>query len=84
MPRKFDFVSPGILLNEVDESVLPAQVTEEGPLIIGRSLKGPAGKPVRVSNLQNFYDVFGKPVTGKGSSNSDVWRDGNTVGPTGS
>ena len=82
MPRKFDFVSPGILLNEVDESVLPAQVTEEGPLIIGRSLKGPAGKPVRVSNLQNFYDVFGKPVTGKGSSNSDVWRDGNTVGPT--
>ena len=82
MPRKFDFVSPGIALNEVDESVLPAQVTEEGPLIIGRSLKGPAGKPVRVSNLQNFYDVFGKPITGKGSSNSDVWRDGNTVGPT--
>jgi phage tail sheath protein FI len=82
MPRKFDFVSPGIVLNEVDESVLPAQVTEEGPLIIGRSLRGPAGKPVRVSSLQNFYDVFGKPITGKGSSNSDVWRDGNTVGPT--
>ncbi len=82
MPRKFDFISPGILLNEVDESVLPVETQDEGPLLIGRALTGPAMKPVRVSNLEDLYAIFGKPVSGKGASNSDVWRDGNLVAPT--
>ena len=30
MPSKFDFVSPGIQLNEVDESVLPNEVEDVG------------------------------------------------------
>ena len=82
MPRKFDFISPGILLNEVDESVLPAVTQDEGPLIIGRSLTGPSMKPVRVKNLEDLYAVFGYPVSGKGAVSSDVWRDGNLVAPT--
>jgi phage tail sheath protein FI len=82
MPRKFDFISPGILLNEVDESVLPAVTQDEGPLIIGRSLTGPSMKPVRVKNLEDLYAIFGYPVSGKGAIHSDVWRDGNLVAPT--
>jgi len=82
MPRKFDFISPGIVLNEVDESVLPAVTKDEGPLLIGRALTGPAMKPVRVSNLEDLYAIFGHPVSGKGAANSDVWRDGNLVAPT--
>ena len=82
MPRKFDFISPGIQLNEVDESVLPAVTQDEGPLIIGRALTGPSMKPVRVSNLEDLYAIFGRPVSGKGAINSDVWRDGNLVAPT--
>jgi|21_taG_2_1085346.scaffolds.fasta_scaffold01383_7 hypothetical protein len=81
MPTKFDFVSPGIQLNEVDESVLPAEVVDEGPLLIGTALKGPAMKPIRVSNLQDFYTIFGEPTTGKASGDRDVWREGNTVNP---
>ena len=30
MPSKFDFLSPGVVLREVDLSVLPADVEEEG------------------------------------------------------
>ena len=82
MPRKFDFISPGILLNEVDNSVLPVETQDEGPLLIGRALTGPAMKPVRVSNLEDLYAIFGQPVSGKGALNSDVWRDGNLVAPT--
>ena len=82
MPRKFDFISPGILLNEVDESVLPAVTQDEGPLLIGQALTGPSMKPVRVKNLEDLYAIFGKPISGKGAINSDVWRDGNLVGPT--
>ena len=63
MPSKFDFISPGIQLNEIDESVLPVEVEDVGPLLIGPALKGPGMKPVRVSNLQDFYSVFGKPIT---------------------
>ena len=81
MPTKFDFVSPGIQLNEVDESVIPAEVADEGPLLIGSALKGPAMKPIRVSNLQDFYTIFGEPVTGIAGEERDIWRDGNTLNP---
>jgi hypothetical protein len=29
MPRKFDFISPGIQLTEVDQSTVPAQLQED-------------------------------------------------------
>jgi hypothetical protein len=82
MPKKFDFISPGILLNEVDESILPQEVEDEGPLIIGRALKGPAMKPVRIRSNADLVTIFGKPIDGAGSSNVDVWRNGNLTGPT--
>ena len=44
MPKKFDFLSPGIEIREIDLSVIPPAADEEGPIIIGRTLKGPAMK----------------------------------------
>ena len=81
MPRRFDFISPGIQLRELDQSALTPVPEEDGLLIIGRSRRGPGMKPVRVNKLQDFYDTFGEPVAGKGAPDSDVWRNGNTQSP---
>jgi hypothetical protein len=82
MPRKFDFVSPGVQITEIDQSKIEAPLQDDGLLVIGRSPSGPALKPIKVNSLENFIDVFGKPVSGKGTINDDVWRDGNNQGPT--
>lgn len=82
MAKKFDFLSPGIEIREIDQSFIPAQVDAEGPIIIGRTRKGPANKPVKVSNLDDFVSVFGLPVAGGNGVQGDMWRDGNMVGPT--
>ena len=81
MPSKFDFISPDILLREVDESQVAAETTEDGALIIGQAFRGPAMQPVRVKNLDDLYTVFGRPQSGK-NDNNDVWRSGNTKLPT--
>tara|TARA_A100001011_G_scaffold292808_2_gene304558 strand:- start:3998 stop:7033 length:3036 start_codon:yes stop_codon:yes gene_type:complete len=73
MPAKFDFLSPGVLLREVDQSQIPAPTTEDGILIIGTAPQGPAMKPVRVRDLDSFLQVFGNPTTGRQAS--DVWRN---------
>ena len=78
--KKFKFVSPGIFLNEIDNSQLPAAPTADGPIIIGRSRKGPAMRPYKVSSFEEFVRVFGAPVAG--GENEDVWREGNLAGPT--
>jgi len=41
MARKFDFASPGIEINEIDQSRVSAVTQEDGILLVGRSLKGP-------------------------------------------
>jgi hypothetical protein len=82
MAKKFDFLSPGIEIREIDQSFIPAERDAEGPIIIGRTRKGPANKPVRVRNLDDFVSVFGLPVPGGNGIQGDMWRDGNTSGPT--
>ena len=79
MPVKFDFLSPEVLLREVDQSQVPAETAQDGILIIGAAPAGPAMKPVRVRDLQSFLDIFGNPSTGK--AGSDLWRNG-SMGPT--
>lgn len=79
MPVKFDFLSPEVLLREVDQSQVPAETAQDGILIIGTAPAGPAMKPVRVRDLQSFLDIFGNPSTGK--AGSDLWRNG-SMGPT--
>ena len=64
MANEFDFLSPGIKIREIDESVIPADNADDGPIIIGRTRKGPAMEPVRVKSLDAFIKTFGKPVAG--------------------
>ena len=82
MAKKFDFLSPGVEIREIDQSFIPAEVEAEGPIIIGRTRKGPANKPVKVRTLDDFITVFGAPVPGGSGVQGDMWRDGNTTGPT--
>jgi hypothetical protein len=79
--KKFRFVSPGIFLNEIDQSYLSAQPTVVGPVIIGRTEKGPGMIPVKVGTFSEFVNVFGNPIAGNGAVD-DVWRDGNYTSPT--
>jgi hypothetical protein len=78
--RKFRFVSPGIFINEVDNSQLPNDLPDVGPIIIGRAAHGPAMRPIRISSPSEFIEFYGNPIPG--GSGTDVWRDGNRVGPT--
>ena len=76
MPTKFDFVSPGIELREIDQSQVTSVPEADGLLLIGRSRKGPSMKPIKVNSLENFIEVFGAPMDGV--KRGDPWREGNT------
>jgi hypothetical protein len=78
--RKFKFISPGVFIDEIDNSQLPAVAAPIGPVIIGRTAKGPAMRPVTVSSMSEFIEVFGAPQAGGGGG--DIWRDGNETAPT--
>jgi hypothetical protein len=77
---KFRFVSPGVFISEIDNSQLPRLPAEMGPVIIGRSLRGPSMRPVQVQSFSDFIEVFGEPVAG--GKGGDVWREGNRTSPT--
>ena len=72
--KKFKFVSPGIFVNEIDNSQLPASPAGIGPVVIGRAEKGPALRPVTVNSFEEFVEVFGTPAAG--GAGDDVWREG--------
>ena len=78
--NSFKFVSPGIFVNEVDNSQLPKLAEPMGPVIIGRAERGPGMVPIKVSSFAEFVEIFGEPLAG--ASANDGWRDGNKVGPT--
>ena len=78
--KKFKFVSPGVFLNEIDNSILPREPSDIGPMIIGRSLRGPAMRPVTVDSFEEFVNIYGAPVPG--GDGDDVWRNGNKLTPT--
>jgi hypothetical protein len=54
MATKFDFLSPGVNIREIDRSILPAQAQEPGPILIGRAKRGPALKPVLINTYEDF------------------------------
>ena len=78
--KKFKFVSPGVFINEIDNSQRPNEPTGRGPLLIGRTERGPAMVPYQVNSFAEFVTVFGNPIAG--NTNTDVWRDGNYAAPT--
>ena len=78
MPTKFDYLSPGIELREIDQSAIVEVPENDGLLLIGRAKKGPAMKPIKITSLANFQSVFGTPMDGV--KRGDPWREGNTGG----
>jgi len=79
--KNYRFVSPGVFVNEIDNSQLPASPAGIGPVIIGRAEKGPALRPITVNSFEEFVNVFGTP--NPGNSGDDVWRQGaNTTATT--
>ncbi len=73
--KKFKFVSPGVFLNEIDNSQLPREAAAVGPIVFGRASQGPALRPVRLESMAEFVEIFGNPIAG--SKGNDVWREGN-------
>jgi len=78
--RKFKFISPGVFINEIDNSQLPADSSAIGPLILGSAAKGPLNKPVTVTSFNDFVEVFGNPAAG--GEGTDIWRDNSRNAPT--
>ena len=77
---KFKFVSPGVFVKEIDKSELPDTADAIGPVIIGRTEKGPAFRPTMVQSMDEFIQIFGEPMPG--GRGGDVWRNGNYGAPT--
>ena len=77
---KFKFVSPGVFIDEVDESAIPELPERMGPLVVGRFQKGPANRPVKVSSFREFVQIFGNPADGNASG--DIFRSGAQKAPT--
>ena len=76
--RKFKFVSPGVFLKEVDQSQIPDSLVPTGPVVIGRSERGPGMTPITVSSFSEFVQTFGPPHSQE--SVKDSWRDGSKAG----
>ena len=77
--KSFKFVSPGVFINEIDNSFIPKTPDAIGPVIIGRSPHGLAMQPVMVESYSDFVNMFGDTVPGNGGG--DVYRDGNLQSP---
>ena len=80
--QNYKFVSPGVQVREIDLSGITSQPVGIGPVVIGRTLKGPGMTPVRVNSFSEFVDTFGAPVPG--TETGDLWRrdGGPSNGPT--
>tara|TARA_R110002012_G_scaffold21409_2_gene74804 strand:+ start:64 stop:3057 length:2994 start_codon:yes stop_codon:yes gene_type:complete len=77
--KKFKFVSPGVFINEIDNSGVPDIPDAIGPVVIGRAEKGPALLPTTVDSFSEFVEIFGLPAAG--GLGGDVWRNGNYTSP---
>lgn len=79
--EKFRFVSPGVQINEIDDSVIAPTPPAIGPVVIGRTAKGPSMQPVLVNTIGELEKVFGSPSNGIVGA-ADVWRTDVPTAPT--
>jgi hypothetical protein len=80
MPVKsFKFVSPGVFINEIDNSFRPRRPDTIGPVVIGRAVRGLAMQPIKVESYSDFLTMYGDTVPG--NAGGDVYRDGNYQSP---
>ena len=79
--KAYKFSSPGIFLNEIDQSQVQQAAAPVGPIIVGRAQRGPSMRPVTVASYDEFVQTFGDPGTG-GDSSGDSWIRGVPSGVT--
>ena len=80
MPVKsFKFVSPGVFINEIDNSFRPRRPEAIGPVIVGRATRGLSMQPVKLESFSDFLTMYGGTVPG--NAGGDVYRDGNFQSP---
>ncbi len=77
--KSFKFVSPGVFINEIDNSFIPRSAGAIGPVVIGRSQRGPGGQPAKVESYSDFVNLFGDTVPG--GAGGDISRYGNFQSP---
>ena len=77
---RFKFISPGIFVNEIDNTGRSTRVGDMGPALIGRSEMGPILEPTVIGDFADFVNMFGLPMPG--GNGTDVSRDGNYTSPT--
>ena len=77
--KSFKFVSPGVFINEIDNSFIPKSADSIGPVIIGRAQRGLGMQPVKVESYSDFVNMFGDTVPGK--QGGDISRYGNYQSP---
>ena len=77
--KSFKFVSPGVFINEIDNSFIPRSSDAIGPVVVGRSTRGLALQPIKVQSYSEFVEMFGDTVPG--GAGGDVSRDGNYQSP---
>ena len=61
-------ISPGVTLNEIDNTFLTAQPVQAGAAIIGPTVKGPVERPTLVTSYSDYVSIFGD--TFQSSSNT--------------
>ena len=71
-------ISPGVFTNEIDQSFLPAAIAEVGAMIVGPTVKGPAGIPTKVESYADFVAKFGDAFE---SGSVELTGTGATVPP---
>ena len=77
--KSFKFVSPGVFINEIDNSFVAKTAEAIGPVVIGRSRKGMGLTPIKVSSYDQYVQAFGDTVPG--NAGNDVYREGNLQSP---
>lgn len=78
--KKYRYISPGVQFKEIDNSQVPNDFDDIGPVVIGRAERGPAMRPVKVNSYSEFIEYFGNPTSN--SDSVDVWRDNVVLGPS--
>jgi hypothetical protein len=77
--KNFKFVSPGVFINEIDNSFIPKAAEAIGPVVIGRSQRGLGMTPIKVESYSEFVEMFGDTVPG--NAGGDISRYGNFQSP---
>ena len=77
--KNFKFVSPGVFINEIDNSFIPRSAEAIGPIVIGRASRGLGMTPIKVESYSQFVEMFGETVPG--NMGGDISRNGNYQSP---